>query len=79
MSEIKQHPFLEQLQYQVTGSIRDELKTYMGLVKAQGKVRREPEVTTKHGKLKTDRKGGLHTMFVDNLAALPSLDEVPLP
>ena len=46
------------------------------LLKSNGRMRREPEVTTKHGKLKTDRKGKLQTMFVDDLAALPTLDEV---
>jgi hypothetical protein len=46
------------------------------LVRALGKIRREPEVTTKHGKLKADRKAQLKTIFVDDLASLASIDEV---
>ncbi|CAG7825285.1 unnamed protein product, partial [Allacma fusca] len=75
MYELKTHPFLQQLQNVVEDEIREELKRDIDLLKAQGRIRREPEVTTKHGKLKTDRKGPLQTMFVDDLAALPTLDD----
>lgn len=77
MIELKHHPFLQLISNIPEDIIRHELVRDIQLVKAHGDlVKREPEVTTKHGKLKTDRKSRLQTMFVDDLVSLSSLDEV---
>jgi len=39
-------------------------------------VQKHPDVTTKHGKLKSKRKNPPTTIYVDDLAALDSLSEV---
>lgn len=49
--------------------------TYMAKVKKGGIPKRVPEVTTKHGKLKTDRKCKPQPILFDDLAALDSLSE----
>lgn len=41
----------------------------------EGRVIRQPEVTTKHGKLKSDRKSRPQQMYMDDLAALDNLSE----
>jgi len=74
--ELRQHPFILQTS-KCQDLIRQDIVKQIEIVKGHGnQLRREPEVTTKHGKLKTDRKAKLQTMFVDDLAALPTLDEV---
>ncbi|ODN02300.1 Myosin-IIIa [Orchesella cincta] len=76
MVELRQHPFLQQLTRIPEDIITNDMVRDIQMVKAHGDlVKREPEVTTKHGKLKTDRKSKLQTMFVDDLVALASLDE----
>lgn len=39
-------------------------------------MQKHPDVTTKHGKLKSKRKNPPTTIYVDDLAALDSLSEV---
>jgi hypothetical protein len=75
--ELRRHPFITRVDSTCDDIIRNELVNEISLIKAFGKqLKREPEVTTKHGKLKTARKSKLRTMFVDDLAALLSFDEV---
>jgi len=75
--ELRKHPFIMKVDNACDDIIRQELVREIELIKAFGKqLKREPEVTTKHGKLKTARKSKLRTMFVDDLASLPTLDEV---
>jgi len=78
VAELLQHPFLFPLDSEAISVTKAELAKEIRLIKTyQGRTyRREPEVTAKHGKLKTDRLGKLQTMFVDDLASLPTLDEV---
>lgn len=77
MVELRQHPFFHKIDRIPEDIIRNELIKDIQQVKAHGdELKREPEVTTKHGKLKTDRKSRLQTMFVDDLVSLATLDEV---
>ncbi len=75
--ELAQHPFLSQVS-NCSDIIRRQLVTEIELMKTySGRIkRREPEVMIKHGKLKFDRKAGLQTMWTDDLAFLPTIDEV---
>lgn len=43
--------------------------------RSEGRIHRLPEVTTKHGKLKTNRKTKPEKMYMDDLAALDMLSE----
>ncbi|KAF4520317.1 hypothetical protein B566_EDAN004377 [Ephemera danica] len=54
---------------------RRELKEEIDRQRAEGRVSRQPEVTTKHGQLKSDRKSRPQPMYMDDLAALESLSE----
>ena len=56
--------------------IRMPLKTEVQRVMAAGAVRREPEMTTKQGKLKVNRQAKLQQMFLDDLAALENFTVV---
>ena len=47
----------------------------MMTVRGCGYPRRVPEITTKHGKLKVDRRSEPQDMLPDDLAALENLDE----
>ena len=52
------------------------LKAEVQRVMAAGAVRREPEMTTKQGKLKVNRQAKLQQMFLDDLAALENFTVV---
>jgi myosin-3 len=53
-----------------------ELQAEISRQRAEGSSHRQPEVTTKHGKLKPDRKSKPQPMYMDDLAALDILSEV---
>ncbi|VVC25717.1 Protein kinase, ATP binding site,Protein kinase domain,Serine/threonine-protein kinase, active site,Myosin [Cinara cedri] len=56
--------------------VREELKAEIRYQKeVSGRVQKHPDVTTKHGKLKSKRKNPPTTIYVDDLAALDSLSE----
>lgn len=56
--------------------MKPELQAEIKRQRVSGRCHRQPEVTTKHGKLKTDRKQVPRKMYVDDLAALDILTEV---
>lgn len=57
--------------------VREELKAEIRYQReVSGRVQKHPDVTTKHGKLKSKRKNPPTTIYVDDLAALDSLSEV---
>jgi myosin-3 len=56
--------------------VRLELQAEIERQRAEGSSHRQPEVTTKHGKLKPDRKSKPQPMYMDDLAALDILSEV---
>lgn len=74
MSDLMNHKFIAQVPKHPE-EIRQEL---MRILKAQRKVgysKRLPEVTTKHGQLKTDRKSRPTPILMDDLSALETLTE----
>ncbi|XP_068982765.1 myosin-IIIb-like isoform X2 [Bombus flavifrons] len=73
-SELKEHPLLMNIESNAE-KIRNEIQEEIRRQRADGKVHRQPEVTTKHGKLKTDRKARPEKMYMDDLAALDMLSE----
>jgi myosin-3 len=56
--------------------VRLELQAEISRQRAEGRSHRQAEVTTKHGKLKPDRKSKPQPMYMDDLAALDILSEV---
>ncbi|XP_078034391.1 myosin-IIIb isoform X2 [Augochlora pura] len=73
-SELREHPVLQSVEEQAE-KIREELRDEIRRQRSEGRVHRQPEVTTKHGKLKTDRKTRPQKMYMDDLAALDMLSE----
>ncbi|XP_017761248.1 PREDICTED: myosin-IIIb-like isoform X2 [Eufriesea mexicana] len=73
-SELKEHPLLMNVESSAE-KIRLDLQEEIRRQKTDGRVHRQPEVTTKHGKLKTDRKARPEKMYMDDLAALDMLSE----
>ncbi|XP_076174415.1 myosin-IIIb isoform X2 [Ptiloglossa arizonensis] len=73
-SELKEHPLLMNIEPNLE-KIRMELREEIRRQRAFGSVHRQPEITTKHGKLKTDRKTRPEKMYMDDLAALDMLSE----
>lgn len=73
-SELKEHPLLMNV-VPIIGKVRKELQDEICRQRDEGRVKRQPEVTTKHGKLKTDRKAQPKKMYMDDLAALDLLSE----
>ncbi|XP_011146962.1 myosin-IIIb isoform X2 [Harpegnathos saltator] len=73
-SELREHPLLTNVEPRVE-RIREQLREEIRRQRAEGRVHRQPEVTTKHGKLKTDRKTRAEKMYMDDLAALDMLSE----
>ncbi|XP_067212786.1 myosin-IIIb-like isoform X3 [Linepithema humile] len=73
-SELREHPLLtsvEPIVEKIRGQLREEIRRQ----REEGRIHRQPEVTTKHGKLKTDRKTRPEKMYMDDLAALDMLSE----
>lgn len=56
--------------------VRAELQAEIKRQRVSGRCHRQLEVTTKHGKLKTDRKQMPRKMYVDDLAVMDILTEV---
>ncbi|XP_028046513.1 myosin-IIIb isoform X2 [Monomorium pharaonis] len=73
-SELRGHPLLTKME-PIVGKIRQQLREEIRRQRTEGRVHRQPEVTTKHGKLKTDRKTRPEKMYMDDLAALDMLSE----
>ncbi|XP_043279614.1 myosin-IIIb-like isoform X2 [Venturia canescens] len=73
-SELREHPVLMNVE-PIVGKVRKELQDEICRQRNEGRVKRQPEVTTKHGKLKTDRKAQPKKMYMDDLAALDLLSE----
>ncbi|KAL6261975.1 hypothetical protein P5V15_007059 [Pogonomyrmex californicus] len=73
-SELREHPLLTNVE-PIVGKIREQLREEIRRQRAEGRIHRQPEVTTKHGKLKTDRKTRPEKMYMDDLAALDMLSE----
>lgn len=74
MSDLMSHKFIQQVPKHPE-EIRQEL---VRILRAQHKVgfcKRLPEVTTKHGQLKTDRKSRPQPILMDDLSALETLTE----
>ncbi|XP_058807301.1 myosin-IIIb-like isoform X2 [Phymastichus coffea] len=72
--ELKEHPLLLSIEERMD-DIRLQIQEEIKRQRSEGKVHRQPEVTTKHGKLKTDRKTRPEKMYMDDLAALDMLSE----
>lgn len=65
--------------YRQIVQVREELKAEIRYQReVSGRVQKHPDVTTKHGKLKSKRKNPPTTIYVDDLAALDSLSEVSI-
>nr|CAD7395057.1 unnamed protein product [Timema cristinae] len=73
--ELLEHPLLKRGGV-VAEKVRRELRVEITRQRAEGRAHRQPEVTTKHGKLKSDRKSKPQPMYMDDLAALDILSEV---
>ncbi|GAB1869950.1 non-specific serine/threonine protein kinase [Camponotus japonicus] len=73
-SELKEHPLLSSVE-PIVEKIRGQLREEIRRQRTEGRTHRQPEVTTKHGKLKTDRKTRPEKMYMDDLAALDMLSE----
>lgn len=73
-AELKEHPLLARVD-NVETEVREQLKVEIQRQRSEGRVHRQPEVTTKHGQLKTDRKTRGQKMYMDDLAALDLLSE----
>jgi len=73
-SELREHPLLTKVE-PIVEKIREQLREEIRRQRTEGRVHRQPEVTTKHGKLKTDRKTRPEKMYMDDLAALDMLSE----
>ncbi|KAF7990235.1 hypothetical protein HCN44_000040 [Aphidius gifuensis] len=73
-SELKDHPLLQAVEnYQ--DDVKSELVDEIERQKNDGRIRRQPEVTTKHGQLKSDRKIQAKKIYYDDLAVLDTLTE----
>lgn len=72
--ELIMHPLLERGMI-CAQKVREELKSEIKRQQSEGRRPRAPEVTTKHGKLRSDRKSRPQKMYVDDLAALDQLTE----
>lgn len=74
MVELMAHPFIAQVPKDPE-EIREELVRILRVQQKLGYGKRLPEVTTKHGQLKTDRKSRPQPILVDDLSALETLTE----
>ncbi|XP_015113330.1 myosin-IIIb [Diachasma alloeum] len=73
-SELQEHPLLKSVDC-FHEQVRDELQREIQRQRNEGRVHRQPEITTKHGKLKCDRKIAAKKIYFDDLAALDALSE----
>ncbi|KAG4070138.1 hypothetical protein HA402_013381 [Bradysia odoriphaga] len=72
--DLLKHPFLTLVTSQVE-RIRAELSVEIQRQRKNGRCFRQAEATTKHGKLKSDRKSKPQRMYMDDLASLEILTE----
>ncbi|XP_046661582.1 myosin-IIIb-like isoform X3 [Homalodisca vitripennis] len=72
--ELLRHPLMKKGAV-CAQKVRAELQAEIKRQRVSGRCHRQPEVTTKHGKLKTDRKEMPRKMYVDDLAVLDILTE----
>ncbi|XP_069672444.1 myosin-IIIb-like isoform X3 [Periplaneta americana] len=72
--ELLEHPLMRRGAV-CAEKVRLELQAEISRQRAEGRSHRQPEVTTKHGKLKPDRKTKPQPMYMDDLAALDILSE----
>ncbi|XP_067001655.2 myosin-IIIb isoform X2 [Anabrus simplex] len=72
--ELLEHPLLKTGAV-VAEKVRQQLQAEIQRQRKEGRSHRQPEVTTKHGKLKSDRKSKPQRMYMDDLAALDLLTE----
>ncbi|XP_057336202.1 myosin-IIIa isoform X2 [Microplitis mediator] len=74
-TELKEHPLLNEINFMIP-QIKLQLKEEIEYKKSLNNIsRRIIQVTTKHGKLKLDRKAQPKKIFFDDLAALDSFNE----
>lgn len=66
IKQLMQHPLLASIASHVD-RIREELKNEIRRQRVIGRVYRQAEVTTKHGRLKSDRKSKPQRMYMDDL------------
>lgn len=64
--QLLRHPLLTNISNKID-AIRNELKQEIQRQRIDGRVRRQAEVTTKHGQLKSDRKSKPQKMYTDDL------------
>lgn len=64
--QLIRHPFLARISERVD-IIRKDLKAEIQRQRSEGVVRRQAEVTTKHGQLKPDRKSKPQKIYMDDL------------
>lgn len=72
--ELIKHPLLQNVTPYVD-KVRKELSAEIQRQRVEGRSPRQAEVTTKHGKLKSDRKSRPQKMYMDDLAGLEILSE----
>ncbi|KAH0552740.1 hypothetical protein KQX54_014623 [Cotesia glomerata] len=73
-TELKQHPLLNDIDFMIP-QIKLELVEEIKLEKSSSVLNRRIESTTKHGKLKVNRKAPPKKIYFDDLAALDSFTE----
>lgn len=64
--ELARHPLLQSIAPRLK-HIKNDLRKEIQRQQVQGRVKRQAEVTTKHGKLKSDRKSKAQEMYMDDL------------
>lgn len=73
-TKLLRHPFFANIMNKMD-VVRKELKEEIQRQRSEGLLRRQAEVTTKHGQLKSDRKSKPQKMYMDDLASLEVLSE----
>lgn len=64
--KLLRHPYFANINANIN-TIRKELKEEIQRQRNEGMLRRQAEVTTKHGQLKSDRKSKPQKMYMDDL------------
>lgn len=64
--KLLRHPYFANINERIN-TIRKELKEEIQRQRNEGVLRRQAEVTTKHGQLKSDRKSKPQKMYMDDL------------
>lgn len=74
--QLLRHPLLSNISTKID-VIRTELKQEIQRQRIDGRVRRQAEVTTKHGQLKSDRKSKPQKMYTDDLGKFTNHTQFP--